>query len=187
MDEATGEIGKGFSVDVCRQWEREFFTPDLPEIRRVALRTAIVMGRGSGGPFNAFRLLVKLGLGGTLGNGRQFMSWVHIRDFCRSLDWLWEHPELSGVVNVAAPNPLANRNFLAIFRRAAGQKLGLPATRWMLELGAAMLGTETELLLKSRRVVPKRLMESGFEFDFANWDDAIGDLLACPQNHATIK
>lgn len=187
MDEATGEIGTGFSVEVCKQWEREFFIPDLPGTRRVALRTAIVMGPGSGGPFEAFRLLVKLGLGGTLGNGRQYMSWVHIRDFCRSLDWVWEHSELSGVINVAAPNPLTSRNFLAILRRAAGRRFGLPATRWMLECGAFVLRTETELLLKSRRVIPKRLIENGFKFDFANWDAAADDLLSCFLNHATIE
>lgn len=176
MEEATGEIGEGFSVEVCRQWERELFAPALPAVRRIALRSAIVFGPGRGGPFDAFRLLVRLGLGGTQGSGRQFVSWVHVRDFCRGIDWILTHPELSGAINLAAPNPLPNRNFLAEFRHCLNNTIGLPAPAFLLEIGAFALRTETELLLKSRRVVAKRLMDNGFSFDFEHWSDALTDL-----------
>jgi len=177
MDDHTGEIGAGFSVEVCRQWERELFAPELPTVRRIALRSAIVFGPGRGGPFDVFRILMRLGLGGTQGNGRQFVSWVHVRDFCRAVEWLLTHPELSGPINLAAPNPLPNRNFLADFRRQMGVPFGLPAPAPLLAIGTFFLRSESELVLKSRRVVANRLMESGFQFEFEKWPDAVADLL----------
>jgi hypothetical protein len=177
MDEATGEIGHGFSVDVCRKWEATFEAANSPGRRQVSLRSAMVFGPGRGGVFEAFHTLVRRGLGGTLGPGTQFVSWIHIRDFCRAIDWLLAH-DLSGPVNLAAPNPLPNREFMRILREEAGVRIGLPATRWMLEVGALLLGTETELLLKSRRVVPGRLLEDGFAFEFSEWRSAVRDILA---------
>ena len=180
MDETTGEIGMGFSVDVCQQWEQAFAEAQTPHTRKVVLRTAIVFGHGQGGPFEAFHRLVRFGLGGRQGNGKQYVSWIHSTDFARAIIWLLEHEELSGVFNLAAPGPLLNHEFMRAFRQACRQPLGLPATEWMLELGAIFLRTETELLLKSRRVVPRRLLESGFRFGFNDWPTAVNDLV----NHA---
>ncbi len=178
MDEATGEIGKGFSVEVVQQWERAFFEAQTPGTRKVALRTAMVFGPGDDGVLGAFLGIVRKGLGGTLGSGRQYVSWIHIDDFLRSLDWLIQHPEIDGAVNVAAPNPLTNREMMRNLREACGQRIGLPATAWMLEVGAVVLGTETELLLKSRRVVPTRLLESGFNFRYPTLSGAVQQILA---------
>jgi uncharacterized protein len=176
MDETKGEIGSGFSVDVCRAWEAEVMAAPTPRTRRVLLRTAMVMGR-DGGVFVPFRLLARLGLGGTLGNGRQFMSWIHEQDFARAIEWLIEHPELDGPVNLAAPVPLPNADWMRHFLGRFGPGFGLPAARWMLEMGAWALRTETELLLKSRRVVPGRLLEAGFEFRFPGLSLALDDLV----------
>lgn len=177
MDEKTGEIGTGFSVDVCQRWEAALAEAATPRTRKVALRTAIVFGPGAGGPFEAFRRIVKLGLGGTLGPGDQFVSWVHSHDFCRAVEFMIGRNDMDGPVNVAAPNPIPNREFMRIFRRVLHKRVGLPATRWMLEIGAFFLRTETELLLKSRRVVPGRLMEAGFEFEFPEFGAALEDIV----------
>ncbi len=177
MDEATGEIGTGFSVDVCQKWEKALADAQTPNTRKVALRTAIVFGPGEGGPFEAFAKVVKLGLGGTLGPGDQFVSWVHSLDFCRAVEFLIDREDLQGPVNIASPNPISNREFMRIFRQAFHKKIGLPATRWMLEIGAFVLRTETELLLKSRRVIPGRLLEHGFEFRFVDWRSALIDIV----------
>ncbi len=177
MDEATGEIGHGFSVEVCQAWEKACLAPLLAETRRVVMRLAMVMGRDQDGVFAAFDRLVRAGLGGRQGSGRQWMSWIHGRDFARTVEWLLGRPDLEGVVNVAAPTPLPNAEFLRELRAARGMPFGLPAARWMLELGAWALRTETELLLKSRRVVPARLLASGFEFHFPTWPEAARDLV----------
>jgi uncharacterized protein (TIGR01777 family) len=174
MDEATGEHGKGFSVDVCEQWEQTFFEAPLPPVRRVALRSALVLGPGEGA-MAAFERIVRLGLGGTLGRGDQMVSWVHVEDFARSVEWLLTHP-LDGPVNCAAPGPLPNREFMAALREAYRQPVGLPAAEWMLEIGAFFLRTETELLLKSRWVLPRRLLEAGFEFRYPDLTSALAQL-----------
>lgn len=166
MDEATGEIGTGFSVDVCQQWERTLVEADTPGVRKVALRSAIVFGPGEGGVMDVLLRLTRMGLGGTMGNGRQYVSWVHTEDFCHAVRWIMEHPELEGPVNVAAPGPLPNRELMALLRKAVGIPVGLPATKWMLEIGAVFLQTETELILKSRWVVPGKLLASGFQFRY---------------------
>ncbi len=183
MDEDTGELGSGFSVDVCQKWEQALVDAPTPETRKVALRTAMVFGAGKGGVFEAFRRIVRLGLGGTLGNGRQFVSWVHECDFCRAVQWIVNQHEFTGAINVAAPNPIPNREFMRIFRRVCGQPVGLPATKWMLEIGAILLQTETELLLKSRRVVPGRLIASGFTFDYPDWEKALQEICRRPTSH----
>lgn len=177
MDELTGEVGEGFSVEVCRQWEDEFARAATPATRKIALRMAMVFGPGKGGVFEAFHNIVRLGLGGTLGSGRQYVSWIHLDDFIRAVIRLIEDDTFTGPVNLAAPHPLPNREFMAIFRALCGQPIGLPATAWMLEIGAFFLRTETELLLKSRRVIPTRLLDAGFEFEFPGFEAALASIL----------
>jgi uncharacterized protein (TIGR01777 family) len=176
MDEATGELGKGFSVDVCQKWEATVDAADTPKTRKVKLRSAMVMGPGEGGVFHAFYELARQGLGGPMAGGRQFVSWIHHEDLCRAVDWLIEH-DMDGVVNLASPNPIPNSEFLQILRDEIGAKLGLPSARWMLEIGAFLLKTETELLVKSRQVIPTRLVETGFEFKFPEWRKACRDIV----------
>jgi uncharacterized protein len=177
MDEATGELGTGFSVDVCQQWEKVLAETQTPKTRKVALRSAMVFGPGRGGVMEAFHRLVKFGLGGTMGKGTQFVSWIHAEDFARAIQWVMECPDLEGPINCASPNPLPNTEFMRTFREICRQPIGLPATRWMLELGAVFLRTETELLLKSRRVVPKKLLDSGFQFKYPRLREALGNIV----------
>jgi uncharacterized protein (TIGR01777 family) len=186
-DERTGIIGGdepgaprrwSFSIDVARAWEAALAEARVPATRKVALRTAMVMSPDRGGVFDTLRRLVRLGLGGRAGDGRQFVSWIHDRDFVRAVRWLIAHDELGGPVNVAAPRPLPYAEFIAALRAALHVPVGLPATPLMLELGAFLMRTETELVLKSRRVVPGRLAESGFAFLFPSWPGATRDLCA---------
>jgi len=176
MDEATGEVGKGFSVDVVQAWEEAFFSPDLPRTRRVALRLAMAFGAGKGGVYEAFASLVKAGFGGPMVGGRQYVSWVHVHDFARACLFLIEHPEMEGAVNISSPNPRTNAQFLSDLRRSLKIPFALPTAKWQLALGALAKGTEVELLLKSRRVVPKRLLDAGFSFDFPQWNDAAKEI-----------
>jgi uncharacterized protein (TIGR01777 family) len=185
-DEASGRIGGGEpdappnwrgSNDIALAWEAELAAAPTPGTRKVALRTAMVM---SGEPASVFDVLVRLarmGLGGTLADGDQYVSWIHARDSVCAVDWLIEREDFSGPVNVCAPGPLPQREFARVLRRAAGVRVGLPATRWMLELGAFLLRTDTELLLKSRRVVPGRMLAAGFRFDFPEWSAAARELV----------
>lgn len=181
MNEATGEIGNDrqafrFSVQVCQAWEQTFWKADVPDtVRKVALRMAIVLGR-EGGVWEVLKRLTQFGLGGTMGRGDQFMSWLHERDLGRMIDFIIENDSLTGTYNGSAPNPIRNRDFMTLLRQTLGSRLGLPATEWMLEIGAVFLRTETELVLKSRNVVPQKLLEAGFQFEFPNAEDAILDL-----------
>ncbi len=180
----NGEIGTTleakdeFSVEVARAWEQVFADAATPETRKVAMRSAMVLGNYRNSVFPVLRRLVRFGLGGRMGSGRQFVSWIHAEDFCRAVEWLIEQEEFSGPVNFAAPNPLTNAEMMALFRRVCGAPFGagLPATRWMLEAGAFLLRTETELIIKSRRVVPSWLLHSGFEFRFPMMDMAVANL-----------
>jgi NAD dependent epimerase/dehydratase family enzyme len=140
------------------------------------MRAALVLSPGRGGIFDTLLGLVRRGLGGRSYDGRQYISWLHEQDFIRSVSWLIEREELSGAINLAAPNPLPNAEFMRILRKAYGVSFGLPAAKWMLKLGALLMQSETELILKSRRVVPSRLLKSGFKFDFPDWGDAARDL-----------
>ena len=182
MDEWDGEIAStpeakdAFSVQVAREWEQVFQECDVPRTRKVALRTAMVLGDDRGGVFHVLRRLTKLGLGGQMGKGRQFVSWIHQQDFCRAVEWLILKEDFCGVVNLVAPHPLPNSQMMRLFRNTADMRFGLPATRWMLELGAWLMRTETELIIKSRRVVPRRLLSSGFEFAFSEMSEAIQEL-----------
>ena len=185
MDEETGEIGWSepvapewrFSVDVASQWEESFFEAKTPRTRKVALRGAMVMSGEHGGAFEKLLRLVRLGLGGAAGSGEQFVSWVHENDFVRAIEYLMASDDVEGVVNVAAPTPLPNRDFMRALREAWGIGFGLAPREWMLEFGAAFLRTETELILKSRQVVPGRLLERGFLFEFPEWPRAARDLV----------
>ena len=184
-DEATGILGGAepgapdtwrFSIEVAKAWERTLAEAETPKTRKVALRSAMVMSPDRGGIFDVLLGLVRKGLGGASGDGRQFVSWIHGEDLLAALRFLIDHSKIDGAVNLASPNPLPNADFMRALRQAWGARIGLPANRWMLEIGAFFLRTETELILKSRRVVPGRLLEAGFEFRFPEWRAAAGDL-----------
>jgi uncharacterized protein len=176
-DFATAAEAKDeFSVEVARAWEKAFDDAPSPRTCKTALRITLVFGTPEGGVFRILRRLARTGLGGRMGSGRQFVSWIHDEDFCRAVEWILNHPELSGPINIAAPHPVTNSEMMATFRRVCGVPFGLPATEWMLGLGAFVLRTETELLLKSRRVVPGKLLASGFQFRFPSMEEALRDL-----------
>jgi uncharacterized protein (TIGR01777 family) len=191
MDEYTGELGGGewiskrrrapetwdFSIHVAEDWEAAFFATETPRTRKVALRSAIVFIPVPGTTFATYLNLVRVGLGGTQGNGRQFVSWVHESDFARAIEFLIAHEELDGPVNIAAPNPLPNREFMEALRDAWGMPNGVPAPWPLLEIAAFLMRTESELVLKSRRVIPGRLLHAGFDFEFTDWPEAAEDLV----------
>ena len=184
-DDVTGIIGGNepdapdtwnFSIDVATAWERVTNEADTPHTRKVLMRSAMIMSPDRGGIFDTMLGLVRLGLGGTAADGRQYISWIHDLDFIRSIYWLIDHQELSGPINLASPHPLPNKEFMRVTREAWGMPIGLPAAKWMLALGAFLMRSETELILKSRRVIPKRLTDSGFKFEFPTWEAAAEDL-----------
>ena len=186
-DEYTGRIGGHepgapaywrFSVEIARAWEAALEAAPTPATRKVALRAAMVMSPEPGGTFDLLARLARLGLGGPVAGGRQFVSWLHARDFVRAVAFLLRREDLIGPVNLAAPAPLPQRDFMVAFRRALGVPIGLPATLRMAEVGAFVVGSDAELLLKSRRVVPARLIDAGFAFDFPVWPAAAADLAA---------
>ncbi len=175
-----------FSIDVATAWEKAAQNASpLPHTRLVLLRSAIIMSPDRSGAFDMLLKLVRFGLGGRNGSGRQFVSWIHETDFVRAVYWLIEHESLSGAVNLASPNPLPNADFMRDLRKAWNMPIGLPSTEWMLEIGAFFLRTETELILKSRRVIPGRLLQDGFRFDFPTWPEAAGELCARWRNRAS--
>jgi uncharacterized protein (TIGR01777 family) len=185
-DEATGLIGGDeldapatwrFSIEVAKAWEKAVAdSGPLPHTRTVLLRSAMTMSPDDGGIFATLLTLVRRGLGGTAGDGRQYISWIHEADFVRAVYWLIEHDDVSGPVNLAAPQPLPNAEFMRALRQAAGVRLGLPAMKWMLQIGAYFMRTETELILKSRRVTPGLLLSCGFTFQFPDWPAAAREL-----------
>ena len=186
MDEATGELGGdepgapttwNFSIEVAKAWEETFFSAATPHTRKVAIRSGMTFSPERGGVFDVFSTLVRRGLGGTQGPGNQYVSWIHEADFVRAIRHLIGHEELSGAVNVASPHPIPNRDFMRALRGAWGVRVGLPSPKWMLEIGTWLMRTESELVLKSRRVVPGRLLASGFEFQFPEWPAAARDLV----------
>ena len=179
---APGELaeeqfpGPILSILSAKKFDRIFLFY-TPHTRKIVLRSAMVMSAERGGTFDILLRLVRFGLGGTSGSGKQFVSWIHQSDFVRALDCLMAHEEFEGPINVASPNPLPNEAFMRILRKAWGARVGLPASKWMLEVGAFFLRSETELILKSRRVVPGLLLASGFEFQFSKWRGAAEDLV----------
>jgi uncharacterized protein (TIGR01777 family) len=184
-DEGTGVIGGtepgvpgywSYSVDIARAWEREQEEAGTPRTRKVALRSAMVMSPDRGGVFDVMSWLARLGLGGPVAGGAQYVSWIHDDDFVRAVEFLIDRDDLAGPVNLAAPGPLPQRVFMRDLRAAWRMPVGLPATRRMAEVGAFALRSDTELLLKSRRVVPGRLLEAGFDFTYPRWPEAARDL-----------
>lgn len=187
MDEATGELGGNepgapdtwnFSIQVARAWEEAFFSTPNPRTRKVALRSAMTFSPDPGGVFDVFLSLVRHGLGGTNLPGNQFVSWIHEADFIRSIEFLIATETFAGPVNLASPHPVPNRDFLRALREASGTRIGLPITNRMLEIGTFLLRTESELVLKSRQVIPGRLLAAGFQFTFPHWPEAARDLVA---------
>ncbi|WIE65238.1 DUF1731 domain-containing protein [Curtobacterium sp. MCLR17_036] len=203
QDDETGELGEGFSVSVARAWEGAFFDADLPHTRRVALRMAIVLGDGSA--LVPLLRLAQAGLGGPQydgpwfptrsrlragtyhhhrpTHGRQRFSWVHIADVLGVVQFVRDHPEIEGSVNVSSPNPSDNRTVMATLRDAVGRRFGLPTWRWMLEVGSFAIRTETELVLKSRWVVPSRLTQAGYEFRYPHLRGALAEIIAERRQH----
>ena len=191
MDEATGELGGheligpnvhapdtwNFSIGVAKDWEAAFFAAETPRTRKVALRSAITLSPVAGNAFAVLLNLVGFSLGGAKGNGRQFVSWIHELDFAGAVEFLIARDDVDGPVNLASPNPLPNREFMGVLREAWGIPNGLPAPALLIELAAIFLRTESELVLKSRRVIPGRLLDAGFRFEFPDWPEAAEDLV----------
>lgn len=196
MDEATGELGGNepgapetwnFSIDVAKGWEQAFFSTSTPHTRKIAIRSAMTFSPDRGGVFDVLLGLVRRGVGGRQGPGTQFVSWIHEADFVRAIELLMCREDLAGIVNLASPNPLPNRDFMRALRDAWGTRLGLPVPAYMIELGAFFLRTESELILKSRRVVPGRLLDDGFQFLFPEWPAAARDLVnRWRKNHTRV-
>jgi len=186
MSETTGELGGdepgapdtwNFSIRVAKDWERAFFERETPGTRKIALRSAVTFSADKGGVFDVLSTLARRGLGGTNGGGAQMVSWVHGEDFCHAVDFLIANESFDGVVNIASPNPVANAEFMRVLRGAWGVPVGLPAPAWLIEIGCFLLRTESELVLKSRNVVPGRLEAAGFRFLFPDWPQAARDLV----------
>ena len=193
-DETTGIIGGdepdapsawSFSIDVARAWERAVDEAVTPQTRKIKLRSAVVMSPDRGGIFDTLLTLTRRGLGGHAGNGKQYVSWIHEADFIRAIEWIIAHESLTDVVNVASPNPLPNEAFMREVREASHTPFGLSSPDWLLSIGAALMQTEPELLLKSRRVIPGKLLANGFTFAFPTWREAAADL--CSRSRRTRR
>ncbi len=184
--ELNGEIGASaeahdlFSIEVAQAWEKAFSEAHTPETRKITLRSAMVLGHRAG-VYPVLRRLTRLGLGGTMADGKQWVSWIHEFDCCAAVDWLIAHKTAHGVYNLSAPNPIRNAAMMGVFRKAFGVPFGLPSSLWMLTVGAFFMRTEIELVIKSRKVVPTRLLEEGFSFQFEHFADAITQL-SQPEN-----
>ncbi len=176
MTEHDGEIGSGFSVDVATKWEQSFFDFDLPQTRQIALRMAIVLG-ADGGVMQSFVNLVRFGLGGKQGNGRQMFSWIHLEDLFKIVLFLQSRGDLRGVFNCSSPSPVDNATLMKALRKQMRISIGLPSPEWLLKIGAVLIGTETELILKSRWVVPDKLLKAGYQFKFSVIEEALKDIL----------
>ena len=177
MTEDKGDIGKGFSVDVATNWEKTFFDFHLKQTRQVALRMAIVLGK-NGGVIKPFLNLVRFGLGGRQGSGKQMFSWIHIADVFNIMLFIIKHKELQGVYNCSAPNPVTNKTLMKSFRAVMHTKIGLPAPVWLLKMGAVIIKTETELILKSRWVIPEKLLQAGYDFRYPSLNGALENILS---------
>lgn len=174
-NEETGLIGNGFSVDVCKRWEQTFFEQLTPKTRKINFSTAIVFGK-TGGVFPVLKKLAKFGLGGTMGNGKQFVSWIHLEDLCRAVDFVNEEKNLEGIFNLTSPNPITNEHLQKTIRKTLLLPFGLPQSKFLLKIGARILKTETELILKCRYVVPKKLKDSQFCFNFKTIEECVLNL-----------
>lgn len=175
QDEYTGEFRDDFSVQVCKRWEKTFNDQLTTQTRKVALRMAITLGPG--GILVPYFNLLKFGLGGRQASGHQMYSWIHVEDTCRMIEWIYDHKEIEGTYNCSSPNPVKNREFMKILRKVTGHVLGLPAYKWMLQIGAPIIGTEPELVLKSRWVLPTKILETGFQFNHPLLESALADII----------
>lgn len=175
QNEYSLELRDDFSVQVCKQWEKIFNEQSTPVTRKVVLRMAITLGPG--GVLIPYFNLLKFGLGGRQGSGKQMYSWIHIEDTCRIINWVWENKEMRGVYNCSSPGPVPNKEFMRVLREVTGHKIGLPAYEWMLRIGALLIGTEVELVLKSRWVLPTKLLESGYQFKYPGLKEAFADII----------
>ena len=178
MTEKDGIIGSGFSVEVCKKWEKEFWEQTLPfvSMRKVILRTSLVLGKKEG-VFPRLRNLTRFGLGGKQGNGKQWVSWIHEADVVNMIEWIATHEKIEGVINCTSPNPIKNKEFMQGMRKGFNMPFGLPSPAWMLEAGAFIIRTETELILKSRWVLPRKILKTGFQFQYPEASIAINDLI----------
>lgn len=174
MDEKNGEIGNDFSMNVAQSWEKAFFKTETPNTLKTALRTSIVLGK-NGGAFIPLKTLAKFGLGGKQGKGNQFISWIHEDDFARAIDFIIEK-EITGVINVVVSKPITNKDFMTILRKSVGVPFGISISELLLRIGSIIIKTEIELVLKSRNVIPKRLLENGFQFKFDTLEKALKNL-----------
>lgn len=174
MTEKHGEIGDDFSMNVAKAWEKAFFEIETPQTFKTALRTSIVLGK-NGGAFIPLKTLTKFGLGGKQGNGNQFISWIHEHDFARAIAFVIEK-ELIGEVNIVSPKPIKNKDFMVDLRRALKVPFGIPSPEILLKIGTKIIGTEPELVLKSRNVIPQKLNEQGFTFEFNTLKEALINL-----------
>lgn len=177
MTEEDGEIGSGFSVDVATSWEQTFFSFNLTNTRQIALRIAIVLGKG-GGVMTPYRNLVRFGLGGVQGSGNQKFSWIHVQDLFQIVLFLKDREDLSGIFNCSAPHPVSNLELMKQIRTTMKVPFGLPAPKWLLEIGSVFIKTETELVLKSRWVIPERLQREGYTFTFNTIDQTVDEILS---------
>jgi uncharacterized protein len=177
MTEATGEIGTGFSVGIATAWEKTFFDFSLHKTRQIALRMAIVLGK-DGGVIHPLKNLVRFGLGGKQGKGNQMFSWIHIEDVFRIIEFVKTNEHITGAINTSSPNPITNTQLMQLFRKNMNMPFGLPAPTWLLKIGAVIIKTETELILKSRWVIPQKLIDWGFTFTYTTVDDALKEILS---------
>jgi len=186
MDEITGELGGdepgapdtwNFSIKIAKDWEAAFFAGQMTRTRRIAMRSSMTFSADRGGVFDVFSKLVRAGLGGPQGSGAQYVSWIHEADFVRAIEWLIVDETFTGPVNICSPHPVTNREFLRALRAAWQQPIGVPAPAWLIEIGSFLLRTESELVLKSRWVIPTRLLDAGFTFSFPDWPAAARDLV----------
>ena len=195
-DELTGILGGNepgapntwnFSIDVARAWEAAFNETPTPRTRKVALRSAMTFSPDRGGVFDVFLSLVRRGLGGTVGSGRQYVSWIYDADYINAIEFLIAHDSLDGPVNLASPNPLPNCDFQSVLCEAWGSRFAFPTAEWMVEVGTFLMRTESELVLKSRRVIPTRLLQAGFTFDQPTWPEAARELVSRWRSHKLVE
>lgn len=173
--EENGVIGDDFSMNIAKSWEKEFYATEIPNVRKIALRTSIVLGK-NGGAFPKLKTITRLGMGGKQGRGDQFISWIHIHDFCKAIDFLI-NSNLSGSVNITAPNPKTDKDFMRDLRKQLSVPIGISQPVWLLELASTIIKTETELLLKSRYVYPQRLLDAGFQFEYERVEECLKELV----------
>ena len=175
MDEINGEIGNDFSMNIAKSWEKAFFETETPKTLKTALRTSIVLGK-NGGAFIPLKTLAKFGFGGKQGKGNQFISWIHEEDFAKAVAFVIEK-KLENKINIVSPSPIRNIDFMAKLQKAVGMPFGISQPEWLLKIGARIINTEHELVLKSRNVIPKRLQENGFTFQYDSVEKTFKDLL----------